>query len=57
MSELTKLCQKVNSEDRAKFKGMKCENFLILEICYPFYVIIFGLASNFGTYNWKGRQS
>lgn len=27
----------------------------LLEIIYPFYVVFFGIASNFGKYSWKGR--
>jgi len=30
--------------------------FLALEISYPFYVIFFGITSNFGKYIWKERQ-
>ncbi|MDN5202926.1 glycosyltransferase [Fulvivirgaceae bacterium BMA10] len=29
--------------------------FLILELVYPLYVIFFGIISNFGQYEWKGR--
>ncbi|MGL1885977.1 MAG: glycosyltransferase [Reichenbachiella sp.] len=28
---------------------------IALQIIYPFYVVFFGLASNFGEYRWKGR--
>lgn len=28
----------------------------LLEIIYPFYVVFFGIASNFGKYSWKGRE-
>jgi len=30
--------------------------FFALEIIYPFYVVFFGLASNFGNYRWQGRS-
>jgi hypothetical protein len=29
--------------------------FLLMELLYPVYVLIFGLSSNVGTYEWKGR--
>lgn len=37
-------------------KPFKIGHFILLEICYPFYVVMFGLASNFGSYIWKGRR-
>jgi len=30
--------------------------FLFLQICYPYYVVLFGLSANFGSYSWKGRK-
>jgi len=30
--------------------------FLTLQIIYPFYVVFFGFASNFGRYGWKERS-
>ncbi len=30
-------------------------HFLAMEIIYPFYAVFFGIASNFGRYQWKGR--
>ena len=30
--------------------------FLLMELLYPFYVIIFGITSKLGTYEWKGRK-
>lgn len=30
--------------------------FIFLQFTYPLYVILFGLAANFGTYTWKGRK-
>ncbi len=30
-------------------------SFVLLQIIYPFYVVFFGLASNFGTYSWRNR--
>lgn len=29
--------------------------FLTLQLLYPFYVLIFGIAVNFGSFSWKGR--
>ncbi len=29
---------------------------ILLQIIYPFYVVFFGLASNFGSYRWRGRK-
>lgn len=41
-----------------RFLGKKLDPFLllILQFTYPFYVILFGIAANFGTYTWKGRK-
>lgn len=30
--------------------------FLLAEFIYPFYVIVLGIATNFGNYEWKGRK-
>ncbi len=30
--------------------------FLLLQVMYPFYTVFFGIAANFGMYNWKGRK-
>ena len=30
-------------------------NFLLLELFHPFYVVLMGLFTNFGTFKWKGR--
>ncbi|SMD32162.1 Glycosyltransferase, catalytic subunit of cellulose synthase and poly-beta-1,6-N-acetylglucosamine synthase [Reichenbachiella faecimaris] len=30
-------------------------NFCLLQIIYPFYVVFFGVASNFGQYSWRER--
>lgn len=30
--------------------------FIILQFTYPFYVILFGIAVNFGKFTWKGRK-
>lgn len=37
-------------------KGVNLIHYLFLFIVYPFYVVYFGVASNFGTYLWKGRK-
>ncbi|MCZ6521093.1 MAG: glycosyltransferase, partial [Bacteroidetes bacterium] len=31
--------------------------FILMEMIYPFYTIIFGLAGLFGGYTWKGRKT
>ena len=31
-------------------------HFLIIELFYPFYAVFFGIVSNFGKYEWKGRR-
>jgi poly-beta-1,6-N-acetyl-D-glucosamine synthase len=31
-------------------------NYMIAQILYPIYVLIFGIAANFGKYHWKGRS-
>jgi biofilm PGA synthesis N-glycosyltransferase PgaC len=31
-------------------------NFIYLQLIYPFYVVFFGIASNFGKYTWKDRE-
>lgn len=36
-------------------KKLNLLKFMILQIFYPFYVIYFGIAANFGSFNWKGR--
>ena len=30
--------------------------FFLMELIYPFYVVIFGILSNMGSYKWKGRK-
>ena len=37
-------------------KKVRLTDFLVLELLYPFYAVFFGLLSNFGSYNWKGRR-
>ncbi|GAA0891001.1 glycosyltransferase [Fulvivirga kasyanovii] len=37
-------------------KKMNWMYFIFLQFTYPFYVIIFGIAANFGKYRWKGRK-
>jgi cellulose synthase/poly-beta-1,6-N-acetylglucosamine synthase-like glycosyltransferase len=34
---------------------MKWLEFGLLQIIHPFYIVLFGLVSNYGTFNWKGR--
>jgi len=43
----------INRYMQSPFKGVV---FLFWEILYPFYAIIIGILSNFGSYNWKGRN-
>lgn len=31
-------------------------HFLTIELFYPFYAVFFGIVSNFGKYEWKGRR-
>ncbi|MEO9964444.1 MAG: glycosyltransferase [Reichenbachiella sp.] len=35
--------------------GISIVNFFLLQIIYPFYVVFFGVASNFGKYSWRER--
>lgn len=37
-------------------KSLNWMYFIFLQFTYPFYVIIFGIAANFGKYRWKGRK-
>ena len=37
-------------------KKMNILLFILLQFIYPLYAILFGIAANFGTYNWKGRR-
>lgn len=30
--------------------------FILAQLLYPFYVLIIGIAANFGSYSWKGRR-
>lgn len=41
-----------------RFLGVsnKILNFIYLQLIYPFYVVFFGIASNFGKYTWKDRE-
>jgi cellulose synthase/poly-beta-1,6-N-acetylglucosamine synthase-like glycosyltransferase len=45
---------------RAFFSSLKQKysiaHFLALQTFYPFYVLYFGLLSNFGSFSWKGRN-
>ncbi len=36
-------------------KKLNLLKFIILQILYAFYVVYFGIAANFGNFNWKGR--
>lgn len=40
---------------RSMGKKMLLIPFLLLQLLYPFYVLFFGLAVNFGRFTWKGR--
>ena len=37
-------------------KRLSIPLFVFLQFTYPFYVIICGIAANFGMYTWKGRK-
>ncbi len=37
-------------------RSLSIPAFLFLQICYPYYVVLFGLSANFGSYSWKGRK-
>lgn len=37
-------------------KRLNIALFIFLQFTYPIYVIIFGIAANFGKYTWKGRR-
>lgn len=36
-------------------RKMRWFDFLLLELIHPFYIVILGLFTNFGTFKWKGR--
>ncbi|MFW5761078.1 MAG: glycosyltransferase [Cyclobacteriaceae bacterium] len=36
-------------------KKLNLLKFMVLQFLYPFYVVYFGIAANFGSFNWKGR--
>ena len=36
-------------------KSLPLFPFLLLQLVYPFYVLFFGIAVNFGQFTWKGR--
>ncbi|ELR69581.1 N-acetylglucosaminyltransferase [Fulvivirga imtechensis AK7] len=38
-------------------KRLSVSLFIFLQFTYPFYVIICGIAANFGKYTWKGRKN
>lgn len=37
-------------------KVMNAGLFILLQLLYPFYAVIMGIAANFGGYRWKGRK-
>jgi cellulose synthase/poly-beta-1,6-N-acetylglucosamine synthase-like glycosyltransferase len=37
-------------------KNLKIMPFIVLQIIYPFYVVFFGIASNYGRFTWKERN-
>lgn len=45
----------IRSASRIQKSKMSILNFLGLQIIYPFYVVFFGVASNFGAYSWRER--
>ncbi|MEP2275005.1 MAG: glycosyltransferase [Reichenbachiella sp.] len=45
----------INSVSRIQNSKVSLFSFILLQIIYPFYVVFFGLASNFGKYRWRDR--
>lgn len=41
---------------KVRKKGVNILSFISLQIIYPFYVVFFGVASNFGQYKWRDRS-
>jgi len=46
----------LNSVLKSLDKKLHIISFIILQISYPIYVLLFGLGANFGQYSWKGRK-
>lgn len=36
-------------------KSLRWLEFVLLSLIHPFYIVLFGIFTNFGTFNWKGR--
>jgi cellulose synthase/poly-beta-1,6-N-acetylglucosamine synthase-like glycosyltransferase len=41
---------------RERKEKLSLIGFLILQFTYPFYVVYFGIAANFGSYQWRNRK-
>ncbi|WMN11173.1 glycosyltransferase [Marivirga salinae] len=41
---------------KSQGKGFRLDTFAVLQLFYSFYVLIFGLSANFGSYTWKERK-
>ena len=42
----------------SRYLGVSCSwfHFAILQVLYPFYVVVVGIVSNFSSFEWKGRK-
>jgi cellulose synthase/poly-beta-1,6-N-acetylglucosamine synthase-like glycosyltransferase len=47
----------IREVSRSLKEKIRLQNVVALFIFYPFYVLFFGIISNFGTYYWKGRTN
>ncbi|WP_456462672.1 glycosyltransferase [Reichenbachiella sp.] len=45
----------VSVVSKVQDRRVSITSFVLLQIIYPFYVVFFGVASNFGTYSWRDR--
>lgn len=45
----------VHQVSKVQERKVSVVSFILLQIIYPFYVVFFGVASNFGTYRWRER--
>ncbi|WP_422359314.1 glycosyltransferase [Reichenbachiella sp.] len=45
----------IYSVSKAQDNRVSLISFALLQIIYPFYVVFFGVASNFGAYTWRDR--
>lgn len=45
----------IYSVSKVQVSRVSLRSFVLLQIIYPFYVVFFGVASNFGAYSWRDR--